>query len=113
MKDYTISSTMATKYDFTAQWGVFLMNRNVTILIVFLTVIVVAGYLLWLRGKISSSEPAAPVPTPTVTSAPIPTIEPIVSASPSASPKTTPKVTPKVTSKVTPTKAATSSGKVQ
>jgi hypothetical protein len=54
------------------------MNRNVTILVIILVIIVMAGYLLWLRGKFYSSqtqnnvspavETLTPSPTPTVAS---------------------------------------------
>ena len=81
------------------------MNRNVTILIIILVVILIAGYLLWLRGRFETAQvQPAVTPTPEITQAiASPTIaSPSASASPSAKP----------TGKVTPTKAeSTTSGK--
>lgn len=84
------------------------MSRNVTILIIILTVLVVAGYLLWLRSRLSSEEVmVAPTPTPTVVATPTLPPTPTAVASPSAIPKVSPtgKVTPSKTP--TPTKTAT------
>lgn len=61
------------------------MNRNVTIVVIILVLVVIAGYLVWLRSKVQ-----APV-SPQV-------IEEVVIASPSpeaeASPSATPTVSP-------------------
>lgn len=59
------------------------MNRNVSIVIALLVLVVIAGYLVWLRSK------AAPVVSPKseeqvqVT----PTVQPTMTVSPSATPK--------------------------
>ncbi len=61
------------------------MNRNVSIVVVILVLVVIAGYLVWLRSKIST--PVVPgVEQVQVTAEP--TITPIAttSASPSATP---------------------------
>lgn len=44
------------------------MHRNVSILIIVLVVLVIAGYLVWLRNRLQPSQPAASV-TPIVTPA--------------------------------------------
>ncbi len=51
------------------------MNRNVTILIVVLTVLVIAGYLVWLRNQFSQEVAVSLAPTPVVT-IPTPTLTP-------------------------------------
>ena len=56
------------------------MNRNITILVVILVVIVISGYLLWLR---SGFQPSVEQPTVIVQETPIPSPVPTV-ASPSA-----------------------------
>lgn len=56
------------------------LNRNVTIVIVILVLVVIAGYLIWLRSKFQA--PVTPQVQEQVTVTPQPTIE----ASPSATP---------------------------
>lgn len=58
------------------------MNRNVTIVVVILVLVVIAGYLIWLRSKVQA--PASPAASPEVTMQPSPSPE--QSATPSASP---------------------------
>ncbi len=58
------------------------MNRNISIVVVLLVLVVIAGYLIWIRSKIS--QPVTPQATPEVTV--VPTSTPEVSASPSATP---------------------------
>lgn len=89
------------------------MNRNVTILIIILVVILIAGYLLWLRGRFEAAQVQTNItPTPQITEVPTatPTIaSPSATASPSAKP--TGKVTP-ASQRGEPTKAeSTTSGK--
>ncbi len=84
-------------------WGKIVaasMNRNVSILIVILTVVVIAGYLWWLRTQFSQTA-TLPTPTPVITQ-PYPTVLPTPSASPSAMPKLSPTISA--------TKTATPSG---
>ncbi len=84
------------------------MNRNVTILIIILVVILIAGYLLWLRSRFEATQ-AQPVITPTPQISEMPTATPTI-ASPSATASPSAKVTGKVTP--TPTKAeSTTSGR--
>ncbi len=52
------------------------MNRNVTILIVVLTILVIAGYLVWLRNQFSQEVAVSATPTPMM-SVPTPTITPL------------------------------------
>lgn len=59
------------------------MNRNVTIVVVILVLVVIAGYLIWLRSKVQA--PTLPQASPEVTMQPSPS--PAQSATPSASPK--------------------------
>lgn len=59
------------------------MSRNISIVMVLLVLVVIAGYLIWLRSRVQA--PISPQPTPLVTVAP--TIAPEVTASPSATPK--------------------------
>lgn len=56
------------------------MNRNVTIIVVILVLVVIAGYLIWLRSRIPT--PVTPSPSPEITAAPSPT----QTATPSATP---------------------------
>lgn len=58
------------------------MNRNVTIVVIILVLVVIAGYLIWLRSKVQA--PIAPQALPEVTASPSPS--PLQSATPSASP---------------------------
>ncbi|MBI2020493.1 hypothetical protein HYS94_03650 [Candidatus Daviesbacteria bacterium] len=58
------------------------LNRNVTIVVIILVLVVIAGYLVWLRSKYQP--PVSPVVEETVTVSPIPT--PTEIATPSASP---------------------------
>lgn len=58
------------------------MNRNVSIVVILLILVAIAGYLIWLRSKVS------PITTSQVEQVQVtPTIEPTMTASPSASPK--------------------------
>ncbi|KKR82816.1 MAG: hypothetical protein UU29_C0009G0087 [Candidatus Daviesbacteria bacterium GW2011_GWA2_40_9] len=87
------------------------MHRNVTILIIILTVILIAGYLVWLRGRFQATT-VVPTPTPiptvlTPTFTPTPTVE----ASPSVSPSAT--ISPKAKRSPTPTEPQTTgSGRI-
>lgn len=60
------------------------MNRNVSIVVVILVLVVIAGYLIWLRSRYQA--PTSPQPTPEVTVVPTPTSSPAVTATPSATP---------------------------
>ncbi len=80
------------------------MNRNVTIVVIILTIVVIAGYLVWLRGRyiqelapkldsnqtmesvaVSSPDPAPSLtPTPTATASARPSDGKLKTASPSA-----------------------------
>lgn len=79
------------------------MNRNITILVIILVILLAAGYLLWLRNRFQSQQ-ARPVVTPTIVVTPtlMPTATPII-ASPSAT--ATPTATPRVKGKTSPTPA--------
>lgn len=77
------------------------MNRNVTILIIILTVVLLSFYLVWLRGKFQVTQTLvspspkyqvlpSPSPSPTVS----PTVSPTPIATASAIP-TKPTATPK------------------
>lgn len=59
------------------------MNRNITIVVIILVLVVIAGYLIWLRSKVQA--PVSPRVEEEVQVTPTPS--PIVSATPSASPK--------------------------
>lgn len=80
------------------------MSRNVTILVIILIILLIAGYLLWLRGRFQASlvQPT-PASTVEVTATSIPTV---TIASPSAT------VTPSA-GRISPTitQAATTSGR--
>ena len=78
------------------------MNRNITILVIILVILLIAGYLLWLRGRFPTTK-AIPTPSPVVNVVPSPTLAPIATTSATASVSGTPKITPKV---------STGSGKV-
>ncbi|MBU1031825.1 hypothetical protein KKE03_02810 [Patescibacteria group bacterium] len=54
------------------------MNRNVSIVVVILVLVVIAGYLVWLRSKVS------PAISPQAEEQVIPTVQPTEVASPSA-----------------------------
>lgn len=78
------------------------MSRNVTILVIMLIIILIAGYLLWLRGRFQVSQ-VSENPAPTVeitpTFTPVPTVaSPSAAASPSGT-----KLSP--TTKISPTSA--------
>lgn len=60
------------------------MNRNVSIVIILLVLVVIAGYLVWLRSKVSSTVTPKVVEQVQITPSPVPTL----TASPSATPKT-------------------------
>ena len=72
------------------------MNRNVSIVVVLLVLVVIAGYLVWLRSRIQSTVSSGigvPVQlTPTPASTPVqtasPSATPSIMASSSAKPKT-------------------------
>lgn len=57
------------------------MNRNVTIVVIILILVVIAGYLVWLRGQYQP--PAAP------------SVQTVEQPSPSLSPSPEPTATPK------------------
>lgn len=61
------------------------MNRNVSIIVVLLVLVVIAGYLIWLRSKVATI--ATPVVEQTAQVTPVSTATPVISASPSATPK--------------------------
>lgn len=61
------------------------MSRNVTVLVIILVIILIAGYLLWLRGRFQSSLTQPITPVIEVTTAPAPT-EIIASPSATATP---------------------------
>lgn len=52
------------------------MHRNVTVLVIVLSVLVVLGYIIWLKNKILNPQPFLAYPTPTmsqtITSTPTP-----------------------------------------
>lgn len=58
------------------------MNRNVSIVVVILVLVVIAGYLVWLRSRVTSI--VAPKVTEQTLTTPTPT--PTMTASPSATP---------------------------
>lgn len=60
------------------------MNKNVAIVVVILVLVVVAGYLIWLRSR--TSVPVVPQPSPEEATVE-PTATPEQTATPSASPK--------------------------
>lgn len=69
------------------------MSRNVTILIIILVVILIAGYLIWLRNKFTTTSQVATVtPTPEVTVMPTSVIPTLASPSATATPSATPKL---------------------
>ena len=59
------------------------MNRNVTIVVIILVLVVIAGYLIWLRSR--TQAPISPQPSPELTATPTPSPE--QTATPSATPK--------------------------
>lgn len=67
------------------------MSRNVTILVIILVILLIAGYLLWLRGRFQASLIQSTLtPTVEVTATPIPTTttaSPSAAATPSATPR--------------------------
>lgn len=60
------------------------MNRNVTIVIIILVLVVIAGYLVWIRSRYQS--PVSPKSETEVQNNP--TTEPTPSASPTSTPQT-------------------------
>lgn len=84
------------------------MNRNVTIVVIILIVVLLAGYLVWLRGRYSPPDEGA-LNTVEVSPAPTPTVEatPTVSASATPSASASATVSPRATSS-----PATGSGSV-
>jgi hypothetical protein len=83
------------------------LNRNVSILIIILVILLLAGYLLVLRSRMQTNEASqtAPVVEETITETPVPTTG-VVAASPSATATPSGKLSP--TAK--PTKTSTGSG---
>lgn len=73
------------------------MHRNVTVVIIILILVVIAGYLVWLRSRFEQSVPQevnvqteiiTPTPSPLVMETASPSATPITKqASPSAKPK--------------------------
>lgn len=61
------------------------MNRNIAIVIIILVLVVIAGYLVWLRSKV-----AAPVSPQVIEVDVSPSPQPEITASPSATPTATP-----------------------
>lgn len=61
------------------------MNRNVSIVVVILVLVVIAGYLVWLRSRYQA--PVSPQPTPEVSVAPTSTPEATATPSATASPR--------------------------
>lgn len=68
------------------------MSRNVTILIVVLVLVLLAGYLVWVRQRFQAPT-SSPAPTPETTVTPSPTPEVTVSPTPTGT--ATPAATPK------------------
>lgn len=62
------------------------MNRNITIVVIILVLVVIAGYLIWLRSRYQQSISLQASPEITATVAPTPISTPVVTASPSALP---------------------------
>lgn len=58
------------------------MNRNISIVVVLLVLVVIAGYLIWLRSKVT---PVASPKSETQVQV-TPTVQPTLTASPSATP---------------------------
>lgn len=79
------------------------MSRNITILVIILIVILIAGYLLWLRGKFQAPQQTMIAPVTDVTTAPtkIPAVEVVASSSATTSGK--PKTATVSGKKITPT----------
>lgn len=75
------------------------MSRNVTILVIILALVLLAFYLVWLRGRFQVSQQASPAPEATVVPSPTPevTITPVptATATPSAVPTGRPAATPR------------------
>lgn len=82
-----------------------------TILVIILVVILLAGYLLWLRGRFKATQVeliVSPTPKLEITVSPTVVATPSATATPSGKLKTSPTISPKLS----PTKAgATGSGK--
>lgn len=80
------------------------MNRNVTILIIVLIVLLMTGYLLWLRGRFQTiTNQAVVTPTPQVVkveTVTTPTVSQVI-GSPSATATSTGKISPTVTKTAT------------
>lgn len=75
------------------------LSKNVTIVVIVLILVVIAGYLVWLRGQYQP--PAAPrVETPP------PSPSPTVTPGPEATKAATPAATPKGTKTGTPSSGA-------
>lgn len=60
------------------------MNRNVTIVVVILVLVVIAGYLVWLRSKVAA--PVVPVQQEQAVETPEASPSAALTASPSATP---------------------------
>lgn len=72
------------------------MSRNVTILVIILIILVIAGYLVWLKSQLQTNSQPIITPTPTIQ---IPTPSEVMEASPTA---TVSPATPSAMKKVTP-----------
>lgn len=79
------------------------LNRNITIVVIILIIVLLAGYLVWLRGRYLTPENSATQTVENVTPAPtiVATIQPTASASASATPKVSPTASSSATVKAT------------
>ena len=75
------------------------MSRNVTIVVIILILVVLAGYLVWIRSRLTPT-------TQPIGEREVPTISPTVTLSPTASPSATPSATPRVSPRVATSGAA-------
>lgn len=71
------------------------MSRNVTIIVIILIIVVLAAYLVWLRGKFTSTPPQAVQVQETIVPSPSVSLSPSPSASSSALPSPSIKVSSK------------------
>ncbi len=75
------------------------MSRNVTILVIILLIILIAGYLIWLRNKFTTTTAViSGTPTPEVTIIPTTIIPTLASPSATSTPSATPKAAKPATS---------------
>ncbi len=74
------------------------MNRNVSIVVALLVVVVIAGYLVWLRSKVQqqSISPKAEEQTQSITATPEPTIVATPSVTPEGKKEATSSMKPKI-----------------